>query len=459
MIKKWLYKLRYLLLILSSVLGLLWLSSSFGAYEIWVNSYNWTYSTSVLSFWQLNFNSLDSSVSKKLFAIDINNFFFWNDDRLYEIFYSDSLGREHWEWYLPNFFLCNNNFDSTAVDYSSVWICDSYSFNDNYSLLSSYLSTVDSNNYYIFWSNFNGSTNAPYFCVSTDLDKSVCFDWWYRYLEDENWLPSNELNIWEKTIFNIDSVYLQNSPFIWWFLWSWQVWIPYSWSKLSWLFAVDSWYTNSEMIAWYEGIGFTPALCYWWFSIDNIFNPWEKFEDFTWYVAGQGASVFDLYNLYSGSFSSLSQFLSTVLVRYQNNQINSFITEPKALLMIWSQLNVAWFKPSSVEDYCNLLINNNNNKIYTWNSVDALRVQSFLTSTKISNSLRYWSGGILYQSSQNWISSWNDIDFDPDTFFSSIFETIDNWLEGVVFWSVVWLIPSYIILFLLAIIFIRIISH
>lgn len=250
------------------------------------------------------------------------------------------------------------------------------------------------------------------------------------------------------------------SPF-WSPTWGGVSWIPWTGSSFNWRIVVDSWYTNHDMVEGFECVGLQPALCYWWFDIDNIFQPDESFEDFTWYIAGEGATIFEIYNLYSGSFSSLNQFLDTVLSRYQNWQINSFKTEPKALLMLGAQMNTAWFKTSYIASYCNLLLNNDNSNIYTWNSVDDLRVQSCLRSKKTKDSLKNsdWED-ILFQTTTWWIFwSWDDIDFDPDTFFSSLMEEITTKLDKNLSWGSVWIIPWYIVIFTLAIIFIRLISH
>lgn len=115
----------------------------------------------------------------------------------------------------------------------------------------------------------------------------------------------------------------------------------------------------------------------------------------------------------------MTQFLQTILTRYQNNQINQFKTEPKALLMVWSQLNVAWVKTSYVAEYCDLLLNSDYRDIYTWNSVDSLRVKNWLNNQSNRNILRNSSWqNITMQTTDVWIfGSWENIDFDPANFF------------------------------------------
>jgi len=302
---------------------------------------------------------------------------------------------------------------------------------------------------------------AYYYNNSSAYESSIClifdsFDSAFCFYDNQNRVAVNWLTV-NPAEFNNDLVW--NSPWVsnssqWW-----QVFIPSTWSDLNWNIVLNSWYTNSDMVDWFECVGLQPSLCYWWFDINNIFDPSEQFEDFTWYIAGQGATIFDIYNLYSWNFTSLNQFLNTVLSRYQNWQINSFKTEPKALLMLWAQMNTAWFKTSYIASYCNLLLNENNNNLYTWNSVDDLRVQSCLKSKKVWDSLKNWWNDIWFQTSISWIFTWWDVDFDPDTFFSNIMDTIDINLNQNLSWWIVWLLPWYIVLIFLALVFIRLITH
>ena len=303
---------------------------------------------------------------------------------------------------------------------------------------------------------------AYYYSSNSNYESSIClifdsFNSAFCFYDTHNYTAVNGLTV---NPAEFDTSLVWNSPWVsnssqWW----WQVFIPYTWSRLSWRLSVNSWYTNSDMVEWFECVGLQPALCYWWFDIDNIFDPSEQFEDFTWYRAGQGATIFEIYNLYSWNFTSLNQFLNTVLTRYQNWQINSFKTEPKALLMLWAQMNTAWFKTSYIANYCNLLLNENNNNLYTWNSLDDLRVQSCLRSQKIWDSLRDWAQDIWFQTTTWWVFSWWDIDFDPDTFFSNIMDTIDRNLDQNLSWWMVWFLPWYIVLIFLALVFIRLITH
>lgn len=353
------------------------------------------------------------------------------------------------QWFATVFSICNEITENT----SSLSSCTTNVYSE--STVNDFLTKVSINDY--FWLNWSDSTLWSFCFSSSELWKSLCFLGSSLTISNLTW----SLNIPSQTPFDDIDLYDSQSPAVpispsnpWG-----QVWTPWTWSRLSWRLVVNSWYTNSDMIKWFECVGLQPALCYWWFDIDNIFDPSEQYEDFTWYRAGQGATIFEIYNLYSWNFSSLNQFLNTVLTRYQNWQINSFKTEPKALLMLWAQMNTAWFKTSYIVNYCNLLLNENNNDIYSWNSVDDLRVQSCLRSQKIWDSLKEWVQDIWFQTTTWWVFSWWDIDFDPDTFFSNIMDTIDRNLNQNLSWWVVGLLPWYIVVVFLGLVFIRLITH
>lgn len=393
-----------------------WISDYKLNFNDWIFKYDVPEVWNVLSYWW-GLWSLNYTVK--------NYYWNWSSNWTINWFYY-----HNWTvWNDPLTFLSGRGYDFYSFDKLRDFLDDSYKYVDYYCAISNY----DSNPYCIV-------------CLTqwTDL-WHICIDRSNSTYNSSSFIDVNQISQ-EST----------KNPFF-------KIWTSYNpstGSRLGWRLNVSKWYTNSDMVEGFECVGLQPALCYWWFPIDNIFQPWEQFEDFTWYVAGQGASVFDLYSLYSWSFSNLNQFLNTVLTRYKNWQINSFITEPKALIMLGAQMNTAWFKTSYISSYCNLLINNNNTNLYTWDSVDDLRVQSCLRNKKAREWLKdsEWRD-VEFQSTHSWIFSWDDVDFDPDTFFSSLMEKITENLDNPLNWGFTWLIPWYIIVFTLALIFIRIISH
>lgn len=467
----WFWKLLKQLFIISliSCFGLLANSfvNAFESVPIWQNTTppnDTILSISVLPYWSFVSNFLWSWKPVLAFINKALNttkgqyvYFMWIDWKLY--FYSSylysSTTTTTWnrQWFVSLYRICDYIWESTT----SLSNCTQFNYDEQ--IVNDFLDTVKLWDYYTVWWKIN-STYYYYawFCASSSVyNKSICF-WW------ENWTYfwlTWSIDIPSQTNFSDLAWYDSQSPAVpitpsnpWG-----QVWTPWTWSRLSWRLVINSWYTNSDMINWFECVGLQPALCYWWFDIDNIFDPSEQYEDFTWYRAGQGATIFEIYNLYSWNFTSLQQFLNTVLTRYQNWQINSFKTEPKALLMLWAQMNTAWFKTSYIANYCNLLLNENNNNIYTWNSVDDLRVQSCIRSQKIWDSLREWVQDIWFQTTTWWVFSWWDIDFDPDTFFSNIMDTIDRNLNQNLSWWAVGLLPWYIVVIFLGLVFIRLITH
>ena len=449
-------------------------------YEIQVN-WKWNLLTQYLWDW------------KKLLYFQNWTYFFrstQNDSKPYI-----SVSAYNWQynkrnqWYVKYYFLCDYISDWSVVNPSN---CVRHNIDDwEFPWVAQRLLNSLSNWWYFYYNYYDfyvrSSSSPDYWGLdicfsSTEFDKSLCFYWWLTYSQAYcetyynntlwklfqngwSWCTTtqsldNSLNL-DYRFDNISQSILWNSPAGAWNWWWWTAFIPSTWSRLWGRLITSSWYTNNQMIEAYECVWLQPALCYWGFPINDIFQPSETFEDFTWYVAWQGATIFDLYNRYSSSFSNINQFLNTVLTRYQNWQINSFKTEPKALLMLGSQMNVAWFKTSYISTYCDLLLNKNNNSTYTWNSVDDLRAQSCYRSQHINDSLKTsdWSD-IVWQGSDIWIFwSWENVDFDPETFFSNMMSKIESWLDSVSTWTAVGVIPWYIVLFTLALIFIRMISH
>ena len=384
-----------------------------------------------------------------------------NRNRIYNLWWIN------WNLYFYDYFYINNSIQLTqwfldkwcVVPVSSRWtdkLHNNCSFNYTLNDIKWMVSNFTGYAFEVVWSvnpSWAWYDYTPLMFCFSDWENDYCVS--CGVSSCPSWLTwSLDLDLWDFA--NISSYNWGKSPF-----WLWTSFIPSTWSRLWWRLITSSWYTNNQMIEAYECVWLQPYLCYWWFPITDIFEPWENFEDFTGYIAWQGATIFDLYNLYSGSFSNINQFLNTVLSRYQNWQINSFITEPKALLMLGSQMNVAWLKTSYISTYCDLLLNKNNNLTYTWNSIDDLRAQSCIRSQKINDSLKNseWDD-IVWQGSDVWIfGSGDDVDFDPETFFSNMMTKIESWLGSVSTWTAVGIIPWYIVIFTLALILIRMISH
>lgn len=423
------------------------------------------YEVSFLKWWWL----LTSFIWywREILALRDNVLFWWTPEWMPYIY------AWHFNWYYSKVFSCDSLLSWN--DYAYPENCSPFDINlwNWPTIFRNFFSHV--NQWDVVYYSYDDSWR-PYWrdifelCFnSTWLNKSLCFKSCTNYNwggSDCQYNLSGSLDFWDMEVkfSTVPYSFVWQAPWQVWYTWNsqlWQTFTTYTGSRLGWVLSVNSWYTNSEMIDWYECIGFQPALCYWWFPITDIFQPDEQFEDFTWYIAGQGATVFEIYNLYSWGFSSLEQFLNTVLARYQNWQINQFKTEPKALLMLGAQLKTSWLKTSSVVNYCDLLLNNNNSNVYTWKSVDWLTAQSCLRNKKTRESLKtsQWLD-ISFQTTTWWVFwNWEDIDFNPDTFFSNLMWEITSKLDWTLSGGMVWIIPWYIIIFTLAFIFIRLISH
>lgn len=478
---KSLKQLFFILLI--SCFGLLVSSSVSAEYNVWYNRpvnvygyspFNQQYNVEVLKKW--SFLTQWLITTKNIFYLSNQSYFAWiyNDVEGYVELYN------YLNWnqgFLQHYFICDYfswsadfhpyNLNCSPVPLSDwsieniVWFLDKFTVSDNYG----FYYNDNSDRYH------EGYENWICF-ASAEVWKSLCYfncwassnyncSWYWVDMKEWDWIDSLYLSA---DFDAIDKNFLYPSPAVSLFddssIWTWKSFVSGRSSWLLWSLVVSSWYTNKDMINWYECLGLQPALCYWWFPVSDIFDPSENFVDFTWYRAGQGVNLFQLFSLYSWDFSSVNQFLNTILTRYQNWQINSFKTEPKALVMFWAQMNTAWFSPVYIANYCDLLLKNNNYNTFTWSTAEDIRAQSCLKKDKTLNSLKHSGQDIWFQTTTWWIFwSWWDVDFDPDSFFSLLMNEITTKLNWPTSWGMVWLIPWYIIVFLLAFVFIRLISR
>ena len=230
-------------------------------------------------------------------------------------------------------------------------------------------------------------------------------------------------------------------------------------------FNEDDNFTNQQIIEGYNHMGLTDEFCYWGFAINNIFQNWQVPSEFTWYRRGGGASIFDIWNIYSWAYNNnYTSFLGTFYLAYTNNNYSEFYGYPKSLYGFvdqWGSVSSKWlsfieatapqFTLVDIWQYCDIKFHKNPNDQYTWNRRDPKR-----------NYYRSWQvdlGGYFNFSWNNNYFSWSLSGFDtPKDFFAS--------LNAIFQWGLKWLssnhdplIPSYILVFMFAIILIRMLSH
>lgn len=377
--------------------------------------------------------------------------YFWLDEWLGFIQYrSNSNDQYYWQWIMTWFQFCTYNFiwnNSLAInnDYwnwpnSCLWRVYTYEeFRE-------YVSTHDLKGWW-----FISNRTAKWF----GWPAFVFEDWAFR-------ATSNPYN-WNATIW-----YWTSKSYNFNISWPW---LQADFSNLSILpnpiVAIVPDYsmwdsdtiTNTDALIWFESMWLSQEYCYWWFALDNIFLPNEQFEDFSGYSFWNGASIFDLYNAYSWN-NTLRVFAWQYKQAFVNWQLSSFHNKSKALLMFYQQIDSAnsrgWgsFQVWDTLDYCSLV-----NKmvdcnwtcdwdIYTWWNRNAIN------NWKInSNNNNWWfnTTWVLNINQYTWFST-------PDDFFWRLNALFQNNIKA---WedNIVWVLPWYIILFMLALILFRMLSH
>lgn len=491
MIRKWIYKIRYILLILSALLGLLGVSWAF-AYEYRYTISNtpkyieiidndriintqaaanwWDYSWTIDSIWNIEttYNWQDSMgiylpINNPYNQIYNSSSVFWNNDQLY---YYNPYFQGYYSyfctWSIDNyvnqldndFIKCltpwNGWLLSWSVETNISYLTPIEEFNTNWVYHNNIVAFlyVDSN-----WQwNYN-AVNSPFWFVYSD-NSFVIFP---MYLDS----PNNVANLtWSlgitldnpMTFWKFDSLNSLKdvAPIV---NWGWSV---------GWDITTDTWtFTNYDAILWYGYVyWFSEAFCYWGYSLDNIFYPTENPEDFTWFQLWSWAYIYDIYEAYSWTyFSSASQFYQSFYSRYLINNIASFYNYPKALYWIVERYAMLYdhyqtYDPnvwiSKLVSYCELRKLDPSAE-YTWGDISAIDWFNSLIG-EITDKWRYYESGPIS------ILSWENIKFWSDEFFTSILNKINTSLEGVSN-NAVGVIPRYILVVLVAIILFRIMSH
>lgn len=390
---------------------------------------------------------------KSVFSPIWNLIFYWDNDKkphLTTPWFFDLPG-DMWNY---NFYrLCDEIPDS---NFTNITNCsDRVEYNDSF--VSSFLSTISSNDNWAF--ELINSQNTYYqfnICFSSKFyHQSLCFfytanqwqnAWWYA--GDEFTCTSSEC--WTNPRYDFSSIPLEiiwTSPWVGWSKPSYEIW--------------EDKYTYWQIVEWYEACWLDVWYCYWWFPIDDIFEPNQSIEDFTWYKFWYGANIRYLYSLYSGAYTP-KEFFQQMLQAYNNWQINRFKTEPKALIMFVQQyvswksrgfLNV-WFY--DLWDYCNIkLWYNDLSAEYTWNNQTPVACYK----NKITNEIPQWWFKFTWDNAYTSIvGTWWSWYSNASEFFWNISSMFQNWI-----WTVntnySWIIPAYILLFMFALILLRIIQH
>lgn len=419
------------------------------------------YQVSVLVDW--NLNTVHDNWQKYIFAPRGDLIFYWDINSKPNLIPPYCYSNRYW-WELLYYYECDEIPD---INFTNMDNCGSPQSIDT-AYLGDFMSSIDLNDNWAF--QINEWLNVQYafdICFSSKhYSKSLCF-----------WVQSAAYNMW-------CDIFQRDFTSIYWYVqipaFSWEqysnltytydtipdsvIWFAPWRSNVPNIPTYDIWsdtYTNWDIIAWYEYLWLDVGYCYWGFDIDNIFLPTETIDDFTWYQFGYGATVFDLYNLYSGAYSTPKTFFAQMSQAYSNGQINRFKNEPKALIMFVQQFMSAksrgrvnvWFY--DLRDYCNLKFNANPDDEYTWHNETWKRGAD---QNKTDNQNKWWFNFTWNNALNLVVWSWGTGFSNPAQFFWNITQLFQNWV-WVVETNYSWLIPTYILMFMFALILIRIIKH
>lgn len=472
MIKKWLYKLRYLLLILSSVLGLLWLSSSFAWYTrpigvYWYNPYIQSFDINLTRAW----NPLTQVLwyTKQVFVLNqyawynwqLNFVAWWRWQKWLPYIYSRRVrwDSNYWsiaQWYIKSYSVCSELLWSETTmpgncTYSSVW-------SDTSSIFWTFLKSLSTWDYYYF----DYYLDSPYrndaqgsFCISSSFYwYSLCFSLNSTDdLSDSLWLENLDFD-------SLSSLLLYNPP-SWWWGW-WAIW----WDTPLEPDSEKVYYSDNNQIYFdtFKAIWYTEDLCYSNFSLNNVVDIHTAYYDlFPSPSAWNWASIFDLYNNWSYSVNNpFNAYFSWYSSRY--NRLNSssdkgtmFIMSLYSWVSIWNYyifdklLNhefIEAYETVSYKDYysfCNMALNwFDPDWLFTWETsiwFDNIMISQpcIRNWTCISESWEFIFSG----ANELWYFSWSDWIIDV---FNRIYSNVKTLfkVDRSLVWTV-WFLPDYII--------------
>lgn len=375
---------------------------------------------------------------------------FWVSWRLYFYFYCwvDSF----YQWY----------FSKACKIYSSWWVLEASSCNE-----SDYTLANLEEFYSLTWYDFTRYSIGDF---SYYYANQICFynsNNHYYYCFSRQNLNSPLGIVWNEIDF---SQYAWWSPF-----WDWfdplSPWIADN-VDLSWNLLYSDKCTNWYIVAKLHDLYWTDWLniCYAW-SFDNSLVSWTwnyQFSYNTWYTLKEVfENTSDWTYWYFNNYSDWYNSWSDSIYRYKIWQVawNPFVWTPVYLYTYFNNLFNNWriYPKSSnaffILNYCNLALYSDYNQVYQGSyfqeycdTIPWWRVNSW------NDNLTWDSLWNIVGVSRNWILSGADEDFNWTTFINEFFQKLSWKFERPV-WSLFWIIPNYILVFMFALILFRFLQH
>lgn len=485
MIIRLLKKFKYLLIIITALLGLMSISNTewnfirpVGVY--WYSQWTQSYNLAVLTKWQLLTEVL--GYTKKIMMPSNEFFVFWWFNGLPYVF-DGKVIMEDWQylqWFIKAYYVCSPLIEWSSQPWYpqncvrnviSSWSVDifwsflkSLSREDIYSV---YESTVNWWNHVRFW-----------LCISSsELSSSLCFqtnasDIDYHTL----WSPS--ITYWFTTDWfdSINSAYLYDPPSYnssWWWMWDQDVDVDNS----IWWDYVYSTCSYWQIIDYLEEFWYNSYLCYWWLDNFDLYDPSINYSPVPWSWKTLSQILTNAYNnwawnesnnwknnwfvfwnwLYQDRFSSVDSWYVSMWSSYP------------AIYRTWFDLYYRYWWQNltfdAVDEYClmkQMVVGENAlNKKYTWTRF-SYACQNILAWKP------WWydSWDVALWVNWQWVwlfGSWNTFSFSNDPqkaiqeFFNRLVANDLSASSRQYIW--IWTLPYYIILFLCALVLFRFIQH
>lgn len=475
---KWLWFWKSLKLFYSSLLisCFILLGSSVNSYKIqqvWLDSSPSTsdsnYNITFLKWWWLLTNYI--WYWKNVLALDWWTFFWWASNWLPYIYWGPYA---NFQWFFNTFMICS---PITWLD-SVPWNCSYSSLtSDSIVLLKNFYSSIVPWDYvyynYSYWTDNSARwwQNIEICFSSQAIWNSMCFVDSCNY----NWADlcgtylSDSQGYSDLSFASIPSNSIGPAPwqagYNWEFNWSsgWSI----QWSvdsSITWDF-VYSTCTVGYAKAKYEKYWLTSDLCYAWLSLDSswvaVSTPW------TW------VNVFDLYNV-TNDWRNFCNWYQYWVSNYVNRYVISpsiFWSQPSALYSYFDIINrlnpemLDWC--GDIQNYCKIIVNNMDlNSTWNWSS-SACPIVSWPWISddwwdSVNNTWVVWDWKTPIWVNWNWVGGSSSVVEQKDAM--NFIQDFFNKAKSVIptdysdsFWN--WFIPSYIVVFLLAIILFRFLRH
>lgn len=484
--------------------------------NIWSYAYSPDDNNFDISF-QRYWNPLTSNIwsLKPVFYLKNWTYFLWKySDYLWWIYpfisVFDNKSNRYFQWFPLKYALCNS-FIETSLSYDLTWCTVEDLTSDSYSLIQSFMNSINSNDFYSFKYNIDSfqDTRLNDFWLnvcfsSSQFSKSLCFGiWeskyscdviypWYSVCRD--WpLSYSWYGITMPLSFNaLDRDNFDMSP--------WQGW-NVDWSSsitqnvsVTWNLVYNTctnWYiiNKLEYIYWSS----YRHTCYAWTT-----DTWSVTSDYQFsnILPWNWLNIIELYNLTSNWQSRNDWFTENTyaIQKFREWRLNAnpFLGSPIALYSYFDILYddalipslCVWDSPScpyTILNYCKLVLYSDYNSPYEywyfWSYCSDLNNWNWDVNISTWDVWSVdWTWELLppwYNQNNNWSSSWSAVavdwswilsgdtnrNFDWKTFINDVYQKFQSKLIKPYYGATIWIVPNFILVFLFALILFRFLQH